>query len=50
MISFKLLGYEIARIEFDFGETSEATDTVVEKVVDGMSGWWVERMLKRRRK
>ncbi|QJD52528.1 hypothetical protein PBI_AN9_66 [Mycobacterium phage AN9] len=49
-ISVKILGFEIASVELEFGddEPTPVADTVVETVVDRMSDWWVKRMLKRR--
>ncbi|AFI24973.1 hypothetical protein [Mycobacterium phage SWU1] len=45
-VSFKILGYEIASIEFDFGEDDERELTPLDKGRKALSRWWVRGMVK----
>jgi hypothetical protein len=50
-IKLVVLGYELGRIQIDLpaGITSpQEPEKLVEALVDGVSGWWVQRMMKRR--
>jgi hypothetical protein len=48
VLRFTFLGYEYASIALDIERSEpQPIGTLVESVVDGVSGWWVGRMLKR---
>lgn len=48
-LRFTVLGYEIARVTLDIEHAGTPSLTsVAEKGVEGMSSWWIQKMLKRR--
>lgn len=49
VLRFTVLGYEIARVTLDIEHSDTPSLTsVAEKGVEGLSAWWVSKMLKRR--
>lgn len=50
-IKLVVLGYELGRIQIDLPvdvSVPSEPEKLVEALVDGVSGWWVQRMLKRK--
>ena len=48
-IKLIVFGYELGRLQLDLPEGSpDEPEKLVEGVVDAVSGWWVQRMMKRR--
>lgn len=45
-----VFGYELGRLQVDLPDAGipDEPERLVEGVVDAVSGWWVQRMMKRR--
>lgn len=48
-----VLGYELGRIQVDLPAAAlvpSEPEKLLDNLVDGVSGWWVQRMMKRRQR